>query len=55
MGTPPSDHRSAALAAWLTAHPEVPPGHDGPTGAEWEAVVVAAPPPYAVEPSASSG
>ncbi|RZD86122.1 FAD-dependent oxidoreductase [Streptomyces albidoflavus] len=42
------------LTAWLTAHPEFTPGHDGPTRAEWEAVV-AAPPPYAVEPSASSG
>ncbi|GAA2545813.1 FAD-dependent oxidoreductase [Streptomyces koyangensis] len=88
-GAPPSDHRSAALAAcafddpvvmraraqvrhlvhppaeaygtdevdrhltaWLTAHPEFTPGHDGPTRAEWEAVV-AGPPPYAVEPQPS--
>ncbi|WP_440570887.1 FAD-dependent oxidoreductase [Streptomyces sp. KR2] len=47
-----TDEVERHLTAWLTAHPES--GHDGPTRAEWEAVV-AAPPPYAVEPSASSG
>ncbi|MFE7675004.1 FAD-dependent oxidoreductase [Streptomyces albidoflavus] len=88
-GAPPSDHRTAALAAcafddpvvmraraqvrhlvhppaeaygtdevdrhltaWLTAHPEFTPGHDGPTRAEWE-TVVAGPPPYTVEPQPS--
>ncbi len=49
-----TDEVERHLTAWLTAHPEFTPGHDGPSRAEWEAVV-AAPPPYAVEPSASSG
>ncbi|MCM3817324.1 FAD-dependent oxidoreductase [Streptomyces sp. DR3-1] len=49
-----TDEVERHLTAWLTAHPEFTPGHDGPTRAEWEAVV-AAPPPYAVEPSAPSG
>ncbi|MGW4182303.1 FAD-dependent oxidoreductase [Streptomyces albidoflavus] len=49
-----TDEVERHLTAWLTAHPEFTPGHDGPSRAEWEAFV-AAPPPYAVEPSASSG
>ncbi|KLI98643.1 FAD-dependent oxidoreductase [Streptomyces albidoflavus] len=49
-----TDEVERHLTAWLTAHPEFTPGHDGPTRAEWEAVV-AGPPPYGVEPSASSG